>query len=168
MISISWIFNCCNCDEIIKFLILDKLVSMLRYPFKPQCCHIDWMHFWDTNKCPSYFLSFKYPPKWSSLAKDLANVICLIDWRWNTKQNIYYQSWKMCFKLLAKRYFSWAQKSVHLHCYGFFKWRLHVFSHSNVIGARPMYSKRSESDIKTRECHLACLYFPSVKNPKFQ
>ena len=90
---------------------------------------VAWCIFWDTK----VFLSCRYP--WypvelfgdhrskTKFAKDfLMWFVSPI-----ANQDILNQNWKMCFELWAKRYFQWAQNSVHLHCYGSFKWRLHVF-----------------------------------------
>ena len=60
VISISWIFNCCDCDEITNFfnITLGKLVPMLLY----------------LSKCISSVLPYLLPPKTTPLRCGIVSI----------------------------------------------------------------------------------------------
>ena len=134
---------------------------------------VEWCIFWDTK----VFLSCRYP--WYpveffgiTLAKPSLQRTFLM-WFVSpiANQDILNQNWKICFELWAKRYFQWMQKFVHLHCYGSFKWRLHVFrrqsSNSNHCLVYILLEDLNQIS-KTEKCHFAFYVFYIFHEQRFQ
>ena len=77
----------------------------------------------------------------------------------------------MCFEFWAKCHFQWTQKSVHLHCYDSFKWRLHVFRRqlSNSRHCLVYVLLEDVNQIsRTEKCHFAFYAFYIFHEQKFQ
>ena len=77
----------------------------------------------------------------------------------------------MCFEFWAKCHFQWTQKSVHLHCYGSFKWRLHVFRRqlSNSHHCLVYVLLEDVNQIsRTGKCHFAFYAFYIFHEQRFQ
>ena len=86
-------------------------------------------------------------------------------------QDILNQYWKCVSNFGQNITFSETQKSVHLHCYGSFKWRLHVFSRqlSNSHHCLVYVLLEDVNQIsRTEKCHFAFYAFHIFHEQRFQ
>ena len=137
-----------------------------------ECCML---HFLRHKGDFSAILSYPwYPVEFfgdhrskTKFAKDFPNVICIT----NCKPRYSKSVLKMCFEFWAKCHFQWTQKSVHLHCYGSFKWRLHVFRRqlSNSHHCLVYVLLEDVNQIsRTEKCHFAFYAFYIFHEQRFQ